>query len=477
MLDILSKILLPLTFILFCVYALYDVVSHPGSLNGWGYLAGAIFLEILVVVLWDYRGRFFPLLVVVFLLAGTDSPLNGPATSARWLVLALGALAGVVIYLRDRDHFFGTFHLVALFCVVAALVSAMVSAFPRVALLKAASLLLVFLYGAFGARTAVIGREAKFFFGLLRCCELMVYFSAVCYFVLRYAVFGNPNSLGVVMGIVTMPILLWGVLISEGTSVNRRWTFALVLCILLLLTSHARAAILGASVSALLLCVALRRYRLLLKGVGLVLAGAVVVAALTPVKPGPSESLASSFLYKGHEDKGVMGSRRTPWEKTSAVIEQRPWFGAGFGTSVTTATTAELPDIGTFSTTTASSREHGNSYLAILEWVGLLGVVPFAALVFMIAVHLGRVVIWIRRTGSPFSPAVPIAAVLVAGLIHAIFEDWLFAVGYYMCIFFWTLAFVLVDVIHGMELQPRLSMSAYPSHTWERSHGMVRPAR
>jgi hypothetical protein len=27
-----------------------------------------------------------------------------------------------------------------------------------------------------------------------------------------------------------------------------------------------------------------------------------------------------------------------------------------------------------------------------------------------------------------------------------VFEDWLFAPGYYLCVFFWSLAFVLVDV-------------------------------
>jgi hypothetical protein len=37
--------------------------------------------------------------------------------------------------------------------------------------------------------------------------------------------------------------------------------------------------------------------------------------------------------------------------------------------------------------------------------------------------------------------------VMIAGLIHAGFEDWLFAVGYYLCVFFWSLAFVLIDVL------------------------------
>ena len=51
------------------------------------------------------------------------------------------------------------------------------------------------------------------------------------------------------------------------------------------------------------------------------------------------------------------------------------------------------------------------------------------------------------QTRDPFSPAVPIAVVLTAGLVHAAFEDWMFAVGYYLCVFFWSLAFVLVDVM------------------------------
>jgi hypothetical protein len=30
-------------------------------------------------------------------------------------------------------------------------------------------------------------------------------------------------------------------------------------------------------------------------------------------------------------------------------------------------------------------------------------------------------------------------------MVHAFFEDWLFAVGYYICVFFWALAFILLD--------------------------------
>ena len=472
----LSRIFLLLGFVLGCLFALGLAVYRPWYLNNYSYLGAVIFIEILVVALWKYQQRFFPLLAIVFLWAGVDAPLSGVWTSGRWLVLALGAIAGFVIYLRGRDHFFGAFHVVAFFCVIAALISAMASLHAQVALLKAASLLLLFLYGVSGARIAVAGREASFFSGLLLGCELLVYLSAVCYFVLHLEVYGNPNAMGAVMGVVATPILLWGVLVSDGTPARRRRTFALVLCLFLLFTSYARAGLAGAAVSSLLLCVTLRRYRILIKGAAVSLLAAVVVAAVVPVKTatGESESFVSAFLYKGHEAQGILGSRQSPWEKTSRVIQEHPWFGSGFGTSVTAYDPAKA---GTYSSTTLSTREHGNSYLAIVESEGLLGVVPFFVMVCMIVLNVGRVVIWMRRTGSPFSPAVPLAAVLAAGLIHATFEDWLFAVGSYMCVFFWPLAFVLSDVIRSAAPQAVHSVSPCPSPRWDSGYGIAIPGR
>jgi 4-hydroxybenzoate polyprenyltransferase len=50
-----------------------------------------------------------------------------------------------------------------------------------------------------------------------------------------------------------------------------------------------------------------------------------------------------------------------------------------------------------------------------------------------------------RRTGSAYNYAVPFALIVVAGLVHAIFEDWLLAAGSYLCVFFWVAAFLLID--------------------------------
>ncbi len=471
-----SKVFLALGLGLCVLVALWLAVLRPAYLN-YTYLGGLVFLEIMAVVLWKFEKRFLPFLMIVFLLAGMMLPLRAVWTSVRWVVLGIGAVSGYVMYLKGRHHSFGIFHMFALFSVIAALVSAIVSVYPRVALLKVLSLFLLFAYAATGARVAVIGREAKFFRGLLLACELMVYFSAVCYFVLHAEVFGNPNSLGLIMGVAAAPVLLWGVFISQGTPTGTRRTFALVLSLVLLFSSYARAGIAAGVVSCALLCLALRQYRLLIKGLGVAVLAAVVVATAIPVLPsykeGQAPSFVSAFLYKGGDASEIMQSRVTPWQNTSSVIRAHPWFGAGFGTSATLSDAAP----GTFESTLAGTREHGNSYLAILEWVGLLGVIPFLVLIWVLLLNLGRVWTWIHRTQSPFSPAVPLAAVLVAGLTHATFEDWLFAVGSYMCVFFWVLAFVLIDVLRSPAPMPAHAMSPDPSRPWASNYGIATPSQ
>jgi O-antigen ligase len=453
----LSGFLLPVMILISCLFAVYAAIFHPAYFSSLDELATLLFLQVLLAAIWNYRARFFPLLLVVFLWAGMALPLNAVWTSGRWLVLAVGALAGLVVYPRDQRYSFATFHLLAFFCVAAALLSAAVSAYPGLSLLKAMSLLLLFLYGSFGARLAVMGRETSFFAKLLLGCELLVYVSAIPYFIFQSEIFGNPNSLGAVMGVAAAPILLWGILKSERSPTRWRLAFALSLALLLLFSSYARAGIAAAGVSCVLICVALRRYGLLFRGLAVALALAAFVAAVAPLHQQPSESLTSAFVYKGRREDGILASRRPIWDETVAAIQEHPWLGSGFGTSPTSFDVAQRPE--SFESLREATREHGNSYLAITEWVGFAGDIPFLALVILIAVNVGRALVQMRRSRNVLSPAIPLAGVLAAGLVHAAFEDWLFAPGYYLCVFFWTLAFVMVDVLPSAA--PSIACSAH----------------
>ena len=449
-----------------CFFAVYIALFRPFLLNNVTMLGAIVFLQLLLAAIWKYRQRFFLVLIIAFLWAGASVPMQGAWATGRWVVLGVGAIAGFFLYLKEHWHHFGPLHMAALFCVIAALVSALVSDYPKVALLKTISLLLLFLYAASGARLAIVGREAKFFSGLLVGCEVLVYVTAVAYLALHSQLYGNKNSLGVVMGVIVLPILLWGFIISERPIVYQRRGIELMLCIFLLFSSYARAAIAASVISSLVLCVLLRRFRLLVRGVGLALLVALLVVSTVPLpssSPSADNSLTTRFLYKGKRETGVLGSRSPVWDKTVASLRVHPWFGTGFGTSATDYDeTTERSIHVTSDETYGGVREHGNSYLAIIEWVGLLGVAPFILLLSLTVWYLSRVVIWMYRTANPYSPAVPIAAFALGALVHAGFEDWLFAVGYYACIFFWALVFSLPDLMPAGALQPAHTLHHIP---------------
>ncbi len=457
-----------------CLGGAYLVIFRPGYLTSVEYLQGLLFLQIVFAALWNFRSRYFALVVISFLLAGLDLPGRGPWVAARWFVLIVGALAGLVAFMKERSHRFSAFHLVAFFCITAAMVSAIVSSYPTQSLLKAASLLLLFLYGASGVRLAVLGRERRFILAFLLGCEILIYLTAVGYFLAGVRFFGNPNSLGAVAGVVLMPTMLWGVLISEDVAQRRRRTFALMLVSLLLLSSYSRAGMLGAGFACGLMCVTLRQYRLLIKGIAFVVVAAVFVAIAMPPQENADDSIISTFLHKGKTEEGVLGSRKSPWDQTVSAVRQNPWFGTGYGTSATTAEhTSENYEYASLDETT---REHGNSYLEIVEWVGLLGVAPFYILLLMVLLNVRRVFVWMNRTGNPYSPAVPLAAIILAGFVHAGFEDWLFAVGYYLTVVFWGLAFVLVDLL-PTPVEPAAPSTSFRAKRRFDPFGVVLPGR
>lgn len=425
----------------------------PGYLTDVQYVGGIILLEVLAAVIWNYRQRFVPILVVAFLGAGLYTPLEPAFSTMRWVVLAVGAFAGIVFYLHERGHWFGLFHGVALSCVLSSIASSAVSNFPEVAYLKAASLSLLFVYGMTGARLAASSNLTKFLARLLVALEILTYISAASYFIFHYPLLGNPNSLGAVMGVAVFPLLLWGVLTSADKRGRRRLQFALLLALLLLLSSYSRASIGAAFIASAMLCIGLREYKALARGTALVLVFAIAVAVVLPFKsgtsdaPGENKIPVKAFLYKSRQTQNVLQSRQPVWAQTWTSIRAHPFFGTGFGTSETTGDSGRMPSYKIEVASDVGMREHGNSYLAILEWQGLLGVLPFLVLVLFLIVYLWRVFRWMRRYRDPYSPAVALAATVAAGLFHAAFEDWMFAVGYYLCVFFWMMAFIFVDAL------------------------------
>lgn len=446
-----SKLILPIAGVATALFLVYLAFSHPGYLTSLTYIGGLLFLELLVVALWLYRRVFFALTIVVFLLAGVDLPVGSAWNSLRWAVLALGALGGFAIVLKERRYSFGMFDVLAFLALLAALMSAAVSQYSGFSFFKVTSLILLFVYGATGARVGVSGRESRFFTGLLLGCQLFVAVVGAFYFA-GIEMMGNPNSLGAVMGVVAAPILLWGSLLKQSRWAHRSQLAFYGLAMYLTYLSHARAAVGAAVLVSAVLCLSLRRFRFLAQGVVLI---AVVVAAMAIFQPEAFNRSVSAFnnevIYKGKDpEAGLLSSRKSPWQDTMDAIHEHYWFGTGFGTAETGQDRSD--NLGLFSSTSATSQEHGSSYLEIVAWVGVVGALPFLMLLGSLSAKILKTVVWMIRSADPSHPAVPLAMVLLAGLLHAVFEDWLFAPGYYLCVFFWSLSFVFVDQTNCLPL-------------------------
>jgi O-antigen ligase len=439
MTERIPKVLWVATAALGLLVLAYLAYSRPGYFTSQTYLGGLLLLEFLAAAVWMYRRVFFPLVVLAFLLAGVDLPVGSIWTALRWVFLCVGALAGAFIMLKERRHHFGLFHVLALFGVLATLVSAAVSQYPGVTLLKALSLLLLFVYASTGARLAVTGREDRFFAGLLTGSEVFV--GAVAGFhVIGIDAMGNPNSLGAVMGMFGAPILLWGTLVSEKPFDRGRRMVLYGIAMYLTYASHARAGMVAALISSGLLCVALRKYRLLARGVIVV---AVLVALSAILQPDNFSNTVTTVLYKGDPEHVLLSSRQSPWQSAMKRINDHFWFGTGLGT-IETAESTNVRAV--FSSNSKVTTENGSSYLTILSGVGVLGALPFALLLLLLSGKIFRTIAGLRKTGNAHHPAIPLAMVMLAGLTHAAFEDWLFAPGNYLCLFFWSLAFIFVDV-------------------------------
>ncbi len=450
----LVKLVLPFAGVAVALFLSYLAFSRPGYVTSLTYIGGLLFLEFLLVALWLYRRVFFAVLIVVFLLAGVDLPVGGAWTYLRWVVLAIAALGGCAIVLKEHRYSFGMFDVLAFLALLAALMSAAVSKYSSFSFFKVTSLVLLFVYAATGARVAVAGRESRFFTGLLLGCQIFVAVVGAFYFA-GIEMMGNPNSLGAVMGVVAAPILLWGTLLKQSTWAHRSQLVLYGLAMYLTYASHARAAIGAGVLVSALLCVCLRRFRFMAQCMVLV---TVIVAAVAILQPEVFSRSVSAFnnevIYKGKgPEMGLLSSRKSPWQDTMDAIRDHYWFGTGFGTA---ETGTDRPDnVGLFSSSSATSKEHGSSYLEIVAWVGVVGSLPFLILLGSLLAGILRTMVWMIRSANPSHPAVPLAMVLLAGLLHAIFEDWLFAPGYYLCVFFWSLSFVFIDQTNRLPVVQR----------------------
>jgi O-antigen ligase len=398
---------------------------------------GLFVLVVAVLIASQYETHFWTILIGVFFWAGSSFPLFDEMSMFRWVMLGLAAFLGLAYYARMANRIaFNYLHLLGLFVVIAAFASALVSVNSALTALKALSLACLFLYASIGARALWAGNPEPFVRRLVLLAEVLVCLTTLCYSV-SIEFWGNPNSLGLIMGCLCWPVLLWRFILPANRQGTPRRVVPLLLCGVLLVSSHSRASLIAAFLTSMFLLIGARRYRTLVMGLGLLIAILLNVSLLSPER---FQSASDDFLYKNGERGNLMNSRQQPWERSLRSFRDHPWLGLGFGVADNSAE-SRLDYV----TNGHQTRERGSSYLTILETTGAVGALFFGGLILALLNEVGGVFRWLRRSGRVNQPAVVAASIILAGLINAFFEDWLLAVGYYMSVIFWVLAFSLRD--------------------------------
>jgi O-antigen ligase len=385
----------------------------------------------------QYQTHFWTIMIGVFFWAGSSFPLAGEMNLFRWVVLGMGAFLAIAYYARLSNRIpFNYLHLLGLFTVIAAFASALVSVNPTITVLKALSLAALFVYASVGARVLWSKNPEPFVRKLVLMAEGLTYFSAICY-AAGFEVWGNSNSLGLIMGCLCWPVLLWRFILPANRQGSPRRFVPLFLSGVLLVHSLSRASMMAAFLTSFFLLVGARRYRTLLVGVSLF---AAILLNLFLVTPERFQSASDTLLYKKGEHGNFMDSRQKPWQRSLATFREHPWLGLGFG-----AADNSTEQRFNYLTPGHQTRERGSSYLTMLETTGVVGTSFFVLLLLALLQQVWRIFSWLRRTGKVNQPSVVAAAIILAGLMNAAFEDWLLAVGYYMSVIFWVLALSLRD--------------------------------
>lgn len=232
----------------------------------------------------------------------------------------------------------------------------------------------------------------------------------------RYAgIFTNPNAMGVATALL-FPVALQEAFVARTR--RGRVFFATIAAVLAgeATAAGSRGGLLAVAAAYLVIGWAhVRPDRSLWR----------VVAFLLPV----ALAVVGAFTVADPHRFSTENSRDRLWGVFPEVYARHPVLGTGFGT--TQVVLAPL------SYETGYVDERGvnfhNSYLNLLTDIGALGAACFAGLV---------AVAWRRRKKAEGA----MAAIVVAGLVSAVFESWMFSVGSGFAFVFW---FALIEVASG----------------------------
>lgn len=240
----------------------------------------------------------------------------------------------------------------------------------------------------------------------------------------------NSNFLGILL-LCSIPFALY---LSLGLAGERRWLkilgwIVLAMVLVYLLKSYSRASVLAAIV---LLFVLIWRTRIPKVYFAAAIAAAVSAYILMFDQSSVAQSIRD-FAFKGNQEaSSILESRQETWEESYQGAEAGGIFGLGFGVSY------GLTEFKGGLSAENYGREKGNTGLAVVEEIGMIGFVLYIG--FIISIMKTGASLVLKAQAWQESLARKIMLGLIIGLIvNSQFEAWFLSPGGVATAYFWTL--------------------------------------
>ena len=234
-------------------------------------------------------------------------------------------------------------------------------------------------------------------------------------------IFCNPNAVGLLVTLV-FPLALQNYF-STRSKISG---FVLFVFITNLILCQARAGLLATLLSASFFLWFYDRTNKYVIATVFLLGGVSIFLIIELFNGG----ILSSFLRFETLDTG--GGRLQAWRELIRLIGYRPWLGYGFGTE-----DHIFEKFNIIFDQHAGLYAH-NSYLGLVTQVGFVGAALFfLPMIFFIV--LRGFSIMRNRHQDTFGLELALLASIIGGMIHAVFESWMYSAGNPLNLIFWIL--------------------------------------
>jgi len=389
------------------------------------------------------RGILIFLTILCFFLVMVPfTAIAKAAFQLRWIFFALFCFHVFGdIFLGRTVRRIKLFDISAISFIFYAFLSTFYSPYPNLTLERATTILILYIsvfwiiwkYAYHQGPEKVISLILKVMWIVIAAGYLLIFISPHSAFMFgRFAgIFGNPNGLGVISAI-TLPLSFWQYL--ETKKKSALFLFFMLLAGLFLCAARGslNAAIIG-------LCYFIyahsKKYRLLIIFISI----SFVFISIWVV-----EILVKQFFltYIRVETIPTGGGRFEAWPVTLSLIADKPFFGYGFGVE---DKIFKLKNIVFY---IHSGLYVHNSYLGIMLQLGIAGFMLLFGPLFLLLFKE----IFSRHDSKTPLLRYALRASLISGLVCAIFESWIYAVGNGQVFPFWIIVMLLVSYrYHGEE--------------------------